>query len=175
MTLQDEVVFLRERSRSPAINHCRPARSIDCGLWRALLSWSNSRSRRLRSPRLHSSSRTAPSGRQRTASAKKRAAEHNTSRRRETPTRIERHALDRCPVCAYPLSGESIDYTREVIEIPPPPPVEITEHRVIKRLCSHCAAWRSPQLDLSQQVFGQGRVWPAHCQPGRPFAHGLAL
>jgi transposase len=89
---------------------------------------------------------------------KKRALKHNTSRRREEPTRIERHALDRCPVCAYPLTGESIDYTRQVIEIPPPPPVEITEHQVVKRKCPHCDAWRSPQLDLSQQVMGQGRI-----------------
>jgi len=89
---------------------------------------------------------------------KKRAPEHNAARRREQPTRIEYHALDRCPVCQYPLSGESIDYTRQVIEIPPPPPVEITEHRVIKRKCPHCAAWRSPHLDLSQQVIGQGRM-----------------
>jgi len=89
---------------------------------------------------------------------KKRAAEHNHARRREEPTRIECHALDRCPVCDYPLTGESIDYTRQVIEIPPPPPVEITEHQVIKRRCPHCAAWRSPKLDLSQQVIGQGRI-----------------
>lgn len=89
---------------------------------------------------------------------RKRAPQHNAARRREVPTRVERHALDRCPVCAYPLSGESIDYTRQVIEIPPPPPVEITEHRVIKRKCPHCDAWRSPHLDLSQQVMGQGRI-----------------
>lgn len=89
---------------------------------------------------------------------KKRAAKHNTSRRREEPTRIERHALHHCPVCDYRLTGESIDYTRQVIEIPPPPPVEICEHQVVKRWCPHCDAWRSPKLDLSQQVMGQGRI-----------------
>ena len=89
---------------------------------------------------------------------KKRAPQYNTSRRREQPTRFERHAFDRCPVCNYPLTGESIDYTRQVIEIPPPTPVEITEHQVVKRKCPHCDAWRSPQLDLSQQVLGQGRI-----------------
>jgi transposase len=97
--------------------------------------------------------RDTPDGKRR-----KRAPQHNAARRREAPTRIERHALDRCPVCDYPLSGESIDYTRQVIEIPPPPPVEITEHRVIKRKCPHCDAWRSPHLDLSRQVMGQGRI-----------------
>lgn len=88
----------------------------------------------------------------------KRAAQHNTSRRRETPTRIERHALNRCPTCAYRLSGESIDYTRQVVEIPPPPPVEITEHQVVKRWCPQCETWHSPHLDLSGQIIGQGRI-----------------
>lgn len=63
----------------------------------------------------------------------KRAAKHNRSRKREEPTRIERHALANCPDCNYQLRGESIDYTRQVIEIPPPPPVEVIEHQVIKR------------------------------------------
>lgn len=89
---------------------------------------------------------------------KKRATEHNTSRRRETPTRIQRHALEHCPVCDGHLTGESIDYTRQVIDVPPPPPVEITEHQVVKRWCPHCDAWKSPTLDLSQLVMGQGRI-----------------
>jgi transposase len=88
----------------------------------------------------------------------KRDKKHNTSRRRETPTRFEPHALEQCPVCAYHLTGESLDYSRQVIELPPPSPVEVTEHRVVKRWCPHCDAWRSPTLDLSQQVFGQGRI-----------------
>lgn len=89
---------------------------------------------------------------------KKRAPQHNTSRRRETPTRIERHAMHRCSECDYRLAGESIDYTRQVIEIPPPPPVEITEYQVVKRWCPHCNAWQSPHLDLSGKVIGQGRI-----------------
>jgi transposase len=89
---------------------------------------------------------------------KKRAAQHNTSRRREKPTRIERHALDHCPECSYPLSGESIDYSRQVIELPPPHPIDVTEHHVIKRKCPHCETWRAPHLDLSGTVIGQGRI-----------------
>jgi hypothetical protein len=91
-------------------------------------------------------------------SRKKRAAEHNTSRHRSEPTRIERHALERCPECQYELQGESVDYTREVIEIPPPQAVDVIEHQVVKRWCPCCKAWRSPQLDLKGQVFGQGRI-----------------
>jgi transposase len=89
---------------------------------------------------------------------KKRAAEHNTSRKRSQPTRTERHALEHCPDCSYRLSGESIDYTREVIELPPPQPVEVIEHQVIKRWCPHCETWHSPKLDLRGQVLGQGRI-----------------
>ncbi len=89
---------------------------------------------------------------------KKRAAEHNTSRKRMVPTRVERHALERCPECAYRLAGESLDYRREVIELPPPQSVEVIEHQVVKRWCPCCARWRSPQLALQGQVFGQGRI-----------------
>jgi hypothetical protein len=96
----------------------------------------------------------APSGGPR----KKRAGEHNTSRKRMAPTRIERHALERCPECDYRLTGESLDYSREVIDVPPPQPVEVIEHQVVKRWCPHCGRWRSPQLDLSGQVIGQGRM-----------------
>ena len=66
--------------------------------------------------------------------------------------------MERCPECDCGLSGESIDYTREVVELPPPSAVEVTEHQVIKRWCPHCRKWRSPRLDLSGQVVGQGRI-----------------
>jgi transposase len=89
---------------------------------------------------------------------KRRAAEHNTSRKRMEPTRVERHTLERCPECAYQLRGKSVDYTRQVVELPEPQPVAVIEHQVIKRWCPHCGAWRSPKLELSGQVLGQGRI-----------------
>ncbi len=88
----------------------------------------------------------------------KRAPEHNRARRREPPTKIERHAVDRCPTCRYPLHGTKVDYTRQVIELPPPPPVEVIEHQIVTRWCPHCAEWQKPQLDLSQTVIGHGRI-----------------
>jgi len=100
--------------------------------------------------------RRKPEGEKR--ARKKRAAQYNTSRKRSQPTRRERHALAECPECHYTLSGESVDYTREVIELPPPQAVEVIEHQVIKRWCPCCGAWRSPQLDLSGKVIGQGRI-----------------
>jgi transposase len=89
---------------------------------------------------------------------KKRAAAHNTSRKRMVATRVERHALERCPDCHYLLRGESVDYTREVVELPAPQPVEVIEHQVVKRWCPHCQKWHSPVLDLRGQVLGQGRI-----------------
>lgn len=89
---------------------------------------------------------------------KKRAAQHNHARPRDTPTHIEHHMLERCPTCGYRLRGNSLAYTRQVIEVPRPQPVEIIEHHVIKRWCPCCTRWRTPRLDLSQQILGQGRI-----------------
>jgi transposase len=89
---------------------------------------------------------------------KKRAPEHNHGRRRMLPTRSVEHALDRCPDCHYRLQGHSLDYTREVIELPEPQPVEVIEHLIIKRFCPHCQRWHSPKLELTGQVLGQGRI-----------------
>jgi hypothetical protein len=52
----------------------------------------------------------------------------------------------------------SLDYSREVVELPPPQAVEVIEHQVIKRWCPHCARWHSPSLHLGGQVFRQGRI-----------------
>lgn len=99
-----------------------------------------------------------PKPRQPKPPRKKRAAKHNHGRQRMTPTRQIEHALERCPDCNYHLQGHSLDYTREVIELPEPQPIEVSEHRVIKRFCPHCKRWRSPKLDLTGQVLGQGRI-----------------
>src|SRR5689334_6546642 len=64
------------------------------------------------------------------APRKKRAPQHNRNRRREPPTRIETHALERCPECNYRLQASTLDYTRQVIELPPPPAVEVIEHQL---------------------------------------------
>ena len=89
---------------------------------------------------------------------KKRAPHHNHGRKRMTPTRSVEHVLDRCPDCDYRLQGHSLDYSREVLELPEPQPIEVIEHRIIKRFCPHCRRWHSPKLDLSGVVLGQGRI-----------------
>jgi len=89
---------------------------------------------------------------------KHRASEHNRARPREEPTQIVQHALDSCPTCHYRLHGTSIAYTRQIIDLPLPPSVEIIEHQVIKRWCPTCERWRRPRLDLTGQVLGRRRM-----------------
>jgi transposase len=88
---------------------------------------------------------------------KKRASQHNAGRPREAPTQIIYHALERCPACGYLLRGQSVAHTRQVIELPAPAPVVITEHRLIKRQCPVCDRWWMPRVDWGGQVLGQGR------------------
>jgi len=89
---------------------------------------------------------------------KKRDAKHNHARRREAPRSIVEHPIKHCPVCASALGGISIVRRRQVIELPAPPPVEVTEHVVYHGWCSECRAWREAPLDVSSQVVGQGRL-----------------
>ncbi|WP_416181215.1 IS66 family transposase zinc-finger binding domain-containing protein [Chloroflexus sp.] len=88
----------------------------------------------------------------------KLAAHFNRGCRCEALTRTEVHALASCPDCAYPLRGSSIDYRRQVIDLPLPQSGEVIEHQVIKRWCPACQRWRRPTLDLTGQVVGQGRI-----------------
>lgn len=76
--------------------------------------------------------RPAPAPRPR----KKRAA--NRARARMAPTARVVHALPHCPDCGRALAGGSVKWTREVIELPPPPPVTVTEHTYLARHCPHC-------------------------------------
>ncbi len=89
---------------------------------------------------------------------RKRDPKHNRARRLEVPTRIEQHALDRCPDCSQRLHDGVLARRRQVIELPEPQPVEVVEHQVIKRWCSWCHRWQAPKLDLHGQVLGQGRI-----------------
>lgn len=88
---------------------------------------------------------------------KKREAKHNRGRRRLAPTRTVDHLIKHCPVCASALGGISVARRRQVIELPPPPAVEVREHVVYHGWCSHCGTWREAPLDVSREVVGQGR------------------
>ena len=66
---------------------------------------------------------------------KKRDPKHNRARRREEPTQIVEHRITSCPVCSNRLGGVSVARRRQVIELPPPPAIEVTEHVVYHGWC----------------------------------------
>src|SRR5712692_11446292 len=89
---------------------------------------------------------------------KKRDAKHNRGRPRSTPTQVVEHRLVSCPDCHLRLGGISLARTREVIDVPPPPAVEVTEHRIYKGWCAGCQKWHEAPVDVHDQVVGQGRI-----------------
>jgi transposase len=89
---------------------------------------------------------------------RKREASANKARRREAPTRVVEHTLERCPDCNYPLFRRKVAHVHQVVDIPPPVAVEVTEHRAIGGWCPHCRRWHAPRLDLGEEVLGQGRL-----------------
>lgn len=89
---------------------------------------------------------------------KKREAKHNRARPRSQPTQIVEHRLLTCPTCQLRLGGLSLARCREVIEVPAPPPVEITEHRIYKGWCAGCQHWYEAPVEFHDQVVGQGRI-----------------
>lgn len=92
------------------------------------------------------------------APRRKRAAAANRARRRDVPTQFEQHALAACPDCHYPLRGQQIAHTRQVLDLPPPAAVVVTEHQFLRRWCPHCRQWCVPPSALPQHVVGQGRI-----------------
>jgi transposase len=89
---------------------------------------------------------------------KKREAQHNRARRRTLPTQIVEHHLAMCPDCDLRLGGISLARCREVIDVPPPSWVQITEHRIFKGWCARCQKWHEAPVNLHAEVLGQGRV-----------------
>jgi len=92
------------------------------------------------------------------AQRRKRKPEHNRARRREVPTRIVVHRREQCPDCGCRLHGNSVARRRQVVDLPPPQSVEVTEHQVIKGWCPRCERWHTPKLNLGGQALGQGRL-----------------
>lgn len=89
---------------------------------------------------------------------KKRAAEYNHGRPRSAPTQIVEHRIVTCPDCQLRLGGISLARVREVIDVPPAPPVEVTHHRIFKGWCAQCQKWHEAPVDLHTEVLGQGRL-----------------
>jgi transposase len=83
---------------------------------------------------------------------KKRDEKHNHTRHLQTPTQQIQHRIASCPCCHSKLGGQILSWKRQVIELPPPPKVEIIEHQIYKGWCSHCQKWRSAEPKLSEEV-----------------------
>jgi hypothetical protein len=90
-------------------------------------------------------------------SRRKRVKEQNGARQRETPTHTVEYRLQQCPDCAYPLRHPTLAKRRQVIELPPPAPVEITEHQLFRSWCARCERWHYASVDLSTHVVGRGQ------------------
>lgn len=89
---------------------------------------------------------------------KKRDARQNQARQYSKPTQIVEHRLVNCPQCDVRLGGIGLARCREVIDVPPPSPVEITHHHISKGWCAGCQRWHEAPVDLHDQVLGQGRI-----------------
>jgi transposase len=89
---------------------------------------------------------------------KKRDAQFNRARSRARPSQIVEHRIVQCPDCHLRLGGISLARVREVIDVPAPPPLEVTQHRLYKGWCAQCHKWHEAPVDLSEQVLGQGRI-----------------
>jgi transposase len=70
---------------------------------------------------------------------RKRASEHNRGRLKlERANRWVDHAAEHCPQCGEHLSDGWIQRRVQVIDLPVVAPLEITEHRIIRRQCPRC-------------------------------------
>ena len=74
-----------------------------------------------------------------------------TLRPRDDPDRIENHYPSRCGLCGGDLERErSVSYAaRQVFDIPPPPPLEVVEHRAHACACAACG-------EISRAGFPEG-------------------
>ncbi len=89
---------------------------------------------------------------------KRRAPEANQARRREEPSVVVARALPTCPDCGGRLGGVHVGRRRQVVDLPPPAAVVVTEYQLERGWCSACGTWREARVDLAGQTLGQGRL-----------------
>lgn len=88
---------------------------------------------------------------------RQRVAAENAGRPLEEPTAFVRHQYERCPDCGYRLGGGSVWWQRQVVDLPPPAPLVVTEHTFVRRWCPACRTWCVPPLPGGLSL-GQGRL-----------------
>lgn len=79
------------------------------------------------------------------------------TRKRSAPTHRVFHAPSHCDYCGVQISGQSVAWTREIIDLPVINPT-VTEHVVFKRGCWNCGQTTIPAVDLSGLAVGQSRI-----------------
>lgn len=99
-----------------------------------------------------------PASKQRAAPPRRpRAPEGNAGRPLDRPTAFVRHQYERCPDCGYQLGVGSVWWQRQVVDVPPPAPLVVTEHTFVRRWCPACRKWCVPPLPGGLSL-GQGRL-----------------
>ena len=83
--------------------------------------------------------------------------QHGFARPRMAPAGRVVHAPESCPECHTTLSGDWVQPTREVIDIPVVP-AEVTGHVIIARRCPLCRRRRLPQDHLREVAVGRQRL-----------------
>jgi transposase len=83
----------------------------------------------------------------------KRDLRHNHGRQRmaEVDETVQ-HAAESCPRCGSALTGGTLHRRIQVIELPPPRQVIVTEHQVIARQCPHCHRRVLPQVEIANRL-----------------------
>ena len=87
---------------------------------------------------------------------RKQRSKPEVRKRSSNPDQLVYHAQHDCPDCLVAITGNSIAYHREVIEIPPVTAIT-TKHIILKRKCWQCGRTWTPKVDWSQYVVGQSR------------------
>jgi hypothetical protein len=86
-----------------------------------------------------------------------RAPEHNHGRKRATVvTRRVEHRVEQCGECGGKLRKAQVAWRREVVDLPPPQAVEVTEHVLWKGYCPHCERWEyaHAEVGVGRRRFG---------------------
>lgn len=68
---------------------------------------------------------------------------HSFSRRTLPATQVVYHAVEECPDCSRKLSGGSVKWRHQVIDIPPVK-VEVIDHQFVERRCGVCGKRWTP-------------------------------
>jgi hypothetical protein len=92
---------------------------------------------------------------------KQRAPEHNRGRQRLPPDAERRYVEDTCPHCGHALAGGWEHRRIQVIEVPPPAPVVVTDHVLVRRQCPGCGTRVLPPVPaVAAGRIGQSSLGP---------------